>query len=328
MRSALGAGWRHSPWLQFAAKRLVGLALTFALLIVVTFFIVRLFPGDPAVAAAGPDATPVQVEQVRHELGLTDSLFVQFGGYVRGVVEGNLGTSYSLRQPVAESVSARLPFTLGIALLAIVLVLIVAIPAGMAVSVLTRGGRRRWLDHGFNAMTGLVAAIPSYVMATFLVLVFAVSLALLPPAYSNLRQAQSFVLPVLGLALGPICTVSRLVRRETAVVLEQDFVRTARGWRLGGLRLYGKYALPALMTSTLTLGGLILTSMLGGAIVVETVFGWPGLGLEVVRAILVRDYPLIQGIILVLGMLAALLTLLVDVVLGLIDTRTLGSRNV
>jgi len=179
----------------------------------------------------------------------------------------------------------------------------------------------------FGFGTGLVAAIPSYVMATFLVLLFAVTLTLFPPAYSRLHPVASFVLPVLGLAIGPICIVARVVRRETSVVLEQDFMRTARGWRLRGVRLYGKYALPALLTSTLTLSGLILTSMLGSAIVVETVFGWPGLGLGVVQAILNKDYPVIQGIILVLGLLAALLTLFVDIILGLIDPRTLGSKH-
>ncbi len=157
--------------------------------------------------------------------------------------------------------------------------------------------------------------------------VFAVTLAVLPPAYSKNHVGTSFVLPVVALAIGPICTVARVVRRETAVVLEQDYMRTAKGWRLSALPLYAKYALPNLLTSTLTLSGLILTSMIGGAIIIETVFAWPGLGRGVVQAIANKDYPLIQGIILVLGILAAVLTLLVDVILGAIDPRTLGSKN-
>lgn len=316
-----------SPWAQFAVKRALGLVMTVIVLVLVTFFIVRLIPGDPAVSAAGSDATPEQIENVRHQLGLDVSLPQQFLHYVGGLLHGDLGQSFSLHGSVVSVVFARLPFTAGIAFIAMAVVLVVAVPAGMAVGVLTRGGRRRWLDSVFGFGTGLVAAIPSYVMATFLVLLFAVTLTLFPPAYSRLHPVASFVLPVLGLAIGPICIVARVVRRETSVVLEQDFMRTARGWRLRGVRLYGKYALPALLTSTLTLSGLILTSMLGSAIVVETVFGWPGLGLGVVQAILNKDYPVIQGIILVLGLLAALLTLFVDIILGLIDPRTLGSKH-
>jgi peptide/nickel transport system permease protein len=112
-----------------------------------------------------------------------------------------------------------------------------------------------------------------------------------------------------------------VVRRETAVVLEQDYLRTARGWRLGAFRTYARYALPNLLTSTLTLSGIILIGMLGGAITVETVFSWPGLGLGIVNAVTAKDYPLIQGIVLVLAVLAAALTLAVDVVLGLVDPR-------
>ncbi len=317
----------RSPWVQFALKRAVGLVLTLVVLIVVTFLIVPLIPGDPAVAAAGPDASQAQIAAVRAELGLDRPMTEQFASYLGGLLHGDLGTSFRLSASVSDIIAARLPYTVGISLIAIVLVLVVAVPLGMAVGILTRGGRRRWLDVTFGFGTGLVAAIPPYVMATLLVVVFAVTLDLLPPAYSRNHPGTSFVLPVLALSIGPVCTIARVVRRETAVVLEQDYLRTARGWRLRAARLYGKYAMPNLLTSTLTLSGLILASMLGGAIIVETVFSWPGLGLGVVQAIIAKDYPVIQGIILVLGMVAALLTLLVDVLLGLVDPRTLGGRH-
>ena len=297
-------------------------------LVLVTFFIVRLIPGDPAVGVAGPDASLEQIQQIRTQLGLNASLPQQFIDYVGGLLHDDFGQSFSQSGTAADVIFARLPYTVGIALPAMLLTLIVAVPPGMSVGVLTRGGRNRWLDKLFGFDTGIVSAVPQYVMATFLVLAFAVTLTLLPPAYSQNDGAKSFILPVLGLAIGPICVVARVVRRETAVVLEQDYLRTARGWRLKGLRLYGRYVLPSLMTSTLTMSGLILTSMLGSAIVVETVFGWPGLGLGIVQAILAKDYPVIQGIILVLGIIAALLTLLVDIILGLIDPRTLGGKDV
>jgi peptide/nickel transport system permease protein len=306
---------------SFAARRLGGLAGTIVVAVVLTFVIVPLIPGDPAVSAAGPDATVEQIEQVRAELGLDRPLAERFIDYVGGLVQGDMGHSFSLNAPVAEVVFGRLPFTAGLAFASLVVVLLVAVPVGMTVGVLTRGGRRRFIDSAFGYTTAVVAAIPPYVMATLLVLVFAVSLQVLPPAYSRSRVGISLLLPLMALSIPSICFIARVVRRETAVVLEQDYLRTARGWRLGALRTYGRYALPNLLTSTLTLSGIILIGMLGGAITVETVFSWPGLGLGIVNAVTAKDYPLIQGIVLVLAVLSALLTLAVDVVLGMVDPR-------
>lgn len=321
------SAWLTSPWIEFAVKRLIGLAITIVVLVLVTFLIVQLIPGDPAVQAAGPDATAEQIERVREQLGLTLPLGERFIAYLTTLTDGTMGTSFMLNDTVSSIIFARLPFTAGLAVVAIIVTLLVAVPLGMSVGILTRGGRRRVLDDGFALVTGFVAAIPPYVMATGLVVVFAVTLALVPPAYSSTNPGLSFLLPVIALAIGPICTIARVVRRETAVVLEQDYMRTATGWRLPAIRRYASYALPNLLTSTLTLSGLILTSMLGGAIIIETVFSWPGLGLGIVQAIANKDYPLIQGIVIVLGVLAALLTLLVDVVLGIVDPRTLGGRH-
>lgn len=317
-----------SPWTQFLLKRGIGLLLTFAVLVVITFLIVPLIPGDPAVQAAGPDASPAKIEQVRSDLGLDEPMAQRFADYVGGVLRGDLGESFALSASVRDVIVTRLPFTATLAVAAIAMVLLVSIPVGMAVSILTRGGRRRWLDHGFSGATGFFGSIPPYVTATLFVVVFAVTLSWLPPAYSARQGWTSFILPVAALALGPICTVSRVVRRETDRVVVQDYMRTARGWRIGSWRRYALYALPNLLTSTLTLAGLLLTSMLGGAIIVETVFNWPGLGLAVVQAIVEKDYPLIQGSVLVIGMLAAILTMVIDALLGAIDPRTLGAKNV
>ncbi len=326
-RTRSRAGWTAPPWIEFAFKRLGGLVITVFVLVFVTFLIVPLIPGDPAVQAAGPDATAEQVERVREQLGLTLPLGERFVAYLTTLTDGTMGTSFMLNDTVSNIIFARLPFTAILAVVSITVTLLVAVPLGMTVAILTRGGRRRRLDDGFAFITGLVAAIPPYVMATGLVVVFAVTLALVPPAYSPTKPGLSFILPVVALAIGPICTISRVVRRETSVVLEQDYMRTATGWRLPAFRRYASYALPNLLTSTLTLSGLILTSMLGGAIIIETVFSWPGLGLGIVQAIANKDYPLIQGIVIVLGILAALLTLLVDVLLGIVDPRTLGGRH-
>jgi peptide/nickel transport system permease protein len=321
---------RHSPWLSFAVRRLGGLIGTFAVLVVLSFLIVQLIPGDPAVALAGSDATTTEIELLRTRLGLDLPIWQQFLNFVTNLFQGDLGTSFQYNQPVATIIGNRLPFTAYIALVGIAIVLVVSVPLGMFIGVQTRGGRKRWLDTLFGAVTGFLDSVPGYVMATIMVIVFALGIGLVPlfpPAYSARVGSTAFVLPIAALVIGPICTISRVVRRETGVVLENDYIRTARGWRLSSIALYLKYALPNLLTTTLTLSGLILSGMLGGALIIESVFALPGLGTGIIKAILDRDFPVIQGMVLVLGMIAALVNLLVDILLGLIDSRTLGAQH-
>jgi len=234
---------------------------------------------------------------------------------------------YRARPDVQSVVHVHPQYTVTMSVLgaAIVLVLAIAVPLGMAVAILTRGGRNRWLDAGFNFVTSLIYSVPQYVVATLLVVVFAVTLRWFPAA--GAATLNSLVLPTAALMLGPACVISRIVRRETAAVLEKDYIRTARGWRLGVLRTNARYVLPNLVTTTLTLSGLILAAQLGGAVVIETVFAWPGLGQGIVNAILQRDYPVIRGIILVLGLLATLIIILVDLILAIIDPRNLGGTT-
>ena len=320
-----GSRYLRHPWVGFSLRRLGGLLLSFAVLVIVTFLIVPLIPGDPAVIAAGEGASPAQIATVRAELGLDLPLLTQFLNYFSGVLRLDMGASFISGEAVSALIFTRFPFTAEIALLAIVLVLAIAVPLGMAVAILTRGGRNRWLDAGFNFVTSLIYSVPQYVVATLLVVVFAVTLRWFPAA--GAATLNSLVLPTAALMLGPACVISRIVRRETAAVLEKDYIRTARGWRLGVLRTNARYVLPNLVTTTLTLSGLILAAQLGGAVVIETVFAWPGLGQGIVNAILQRDYPVIRGIILVLGLLATLIIILVDLILAIIDPRNLGGTT-
>jgi peptide/nickel transport system permease protein len=319
-----------SPWLNFAFRRAGSLAATFLALVVASFLIVQLIPGDPVYAIAGANADQDDIERIRHQLGLDLPLGERFLDFVGHVLTGDLGTSFMYGQPVASIIMSRLPFTATIAVAGIITVLIVAVPLGIVIGILTRGGRRNWLDTAFGVVTGFIDSVPGYIAASFLVVMLALGVGvfpILPPAYAPKLGAESFVLPVMALAVGPICTISRVVRRETAVVLENDYMRTARGWRLPAAKQYVKWALPNLLTTTLTLGGLILTGMIGGAIIIESVFAVPGLGTGIIKAILDRDYPVIQGLVIVIGMIAAFINLLVDVLLGLIDRRNLEGSH-
>ncbi|MEV4331038.1 ABC transporter permease [Streptomyces sp. NPDC049597] len=291
---AAGAGRTSllGPWGAFLVRRLAGLAAVAVTLVVGTFLMVQLIPGDPARVVAGADAAPADVERARHE-----------------------------PEPVADVIGTRLPFTAELAFLSVLGVLVLAVPIGLAVA--ARRGRRT--DGAFTFVTGLVGATPEYIIGTLLVLGFAIKLGWLPAA--GAERVSSMVLPVAALVLPGTCVMARIVRTEAAHVLAQDYVRTARGRRLPPLRLYARHALPNLLTATLTLGGLILAGLLGGTVVVESVFAWPGIGLRVVEALLVRDYPVVQGCVLVLGLLAALLNLLVDAALALLDPRTLAGKG-
>lgn len=312
----------RSTWAGFALRRLGGLVLSLGLLVVMTFLIVPLIPGDPAAAILGPNANAGAIAALRERMHLNEPLPVQFLDYLHGLFTFDLGQSFRYGTPVTTTIATKLPYTATTALGAIVLVIIIAIPIGMAIGVLTRGGRRPWLAVGFGTIAGFLASFPAYVAGTLLVVVFAIWLKLLPPG--GAATQSSYVLPIIALALGPTFAVARVVVQETYSVLQQDYMRTARGHRLRTARLYIRHALPNLMASTLTLTGLILASLLGGAIVIETVFNLPGLGLEVVQAIIYRDFPIIQGIVLTVGALAIFINLLIDIVLGLIDPRTLG----
>ncbi|GAT74980.1 dipeptide/oligopeptide/nickel ABC transporter permease [Microbacterium sp. HM58-2] len=329
IRALQSPSWRlrlFTGWPGYLLRRLGGLLLSFALLALGAFLIVPLLPGDPAAAMLGANASPEAIAALRERLHLDDPLWRQFIDFIAGLFSGDLGTSFRFGTPVMSSIAGKLTYTANLALTAIIVVLVVAVPLGMLIGVLTRGGRRPGLSVVFGAVAGFLASVPGYVLGTIFILVFAIWLRILPAAGAT--ESTSSVLPVLSLAIGPAFAVARVVRQETSVVLQQDFMRTARGRRLRTARLYLVHALPNLMTSTLTLAGLILAGIVGAAVIIENVFNYPGLGSEIVQAIIYKDYPMVQGIILVIGTLAILVNLLIDIILGLIDPRTLGGRNV
>jgi peptide/nickel transport system permease protein len=187
-------------------------------------------------------------------------------------------------------------------------------------AVMTRGGRRRGGELAFTSTSVFLAAIPEFLLAVALVYVFSVKLGWLPVAGRG--TAASYVLPVLSLAIAPTAVLARIMRVELLSVLGNDYVRTARAKRLPARLVYVRHALPNALTATLTLGGLLLTSLVAGTVLVENVFAWPGLGSSIVQSILQRDYPLVQGIVLVYGVMVLVVNLVVDVLLAVLDPRS------
>lgn len=309
-----------SPWLSFAARRLWRLVVSLWVLVTAAFLMIHLVPGDPVRAALGMTAPADLVEQRRQALGLNDPLLVQYWDYLKGLFTGDLGVSVVSSLPVSQVIGDRLPATVTLAVAAFVVVIAIAVPLGAVMAVSTRGGRRRGGELAFTSTSVVLAAIPEFLLAVGLVYLFAVRLNWFPVA--GRAAAGSAVLPVLALAIGPAAVLARIVRVEMLSVLGDDFVRTARAKRLRARLVYARHALPNALTTTLTLGGLLLTGLVAGTVLVETVFAWPGLGSTIVQSILQKDYPVVQGIVLVYGALVLLVNLMVDVLLAVLDPRS------
>lgn len=312
---------RHHPVLTFVARRLWRFFVSLWIVATAAFLMIHLIPGDPVRAALGINAPVELVEARREALGLNDPLLAQYWHYVTGVLHGAFGTSTSSGVPVAQVIGERLPATVQIAVLAFVVIIVIAVPLGASMAILTRGGRNRVGELAFTSTSVVLAAIPEFLLAVGLVYVFAVSLAVLPVAGRD-AGPPAYILPVVSLALGPTAVLARIVRVEMLTVLGNDYIRTARAKRLRPWKIYFRHALPNALTATLTLGGLLLTGLVAGTLLVENVFAWPGLGSTIVSSILTRDYPLVQGIVLVYGAMVLLVTLAVDLLLALLDPRS------
>jgi len=306
---------------RFAARRVGRLAVSVWVLVTAAFLMLHLIPGDPVRAALGIKAPVDMVRARRAALGLDDSLLVQYVRFLKNTARGDFGTSITSGLPVSQTISDRLPGTLELALVAFVVIIALAVPVGVTMAVLTRGGRRRAAELTFTSTTAVVAAVPEFLGAVGLVYLFAVHLGWCPVA--GRAGLDSYVLPVLALAIGPVAVLARIVRVETLAVLEQDFVRTARAKRLPPRLVYLRHALPNALTATLTLGGLLLSGLVAGTVLVENVFAWPGLGSTMVQSILSRDYPTVQAVVLVYGLGVLLVNLVVDVLLALLDPRSM-----
>jgi peptide/nickel transport system permease protein len=318
--AALAAVPSASPWLRFAGRRLGQLLLSALVLITASFLIIHLVPGDPVRAALGLDASQQLVDARRAQLGLNDPLWLQYGHYLRNLFTGHLGDSITSGLPVSQVIGQRLPATLALAGYSFLLAIAVAVPVGLTLGVLTRGGRRRGTELAFTSLSILIAAIPGFLLSVGLVYVFGVTLHWLPVAGQS--GPSSYILPVASMALGPAVVLARILRVEVLSALRADYVRTARAKRLPAWRVYLVHVLPNALTATLTICGLLLAAMIAGTVLVENVFAWPGLGSTIVQSIIAKDYPVVQGIVLVYGSGVLLINLIVDVALALLDPRS------
>jgi len=309
-----------NPWVRFAVRRFGRLLVSVWVVITAAFLMIHLIPGDPVRAALGATAPVELVNARRAQLGLNDPLWLQYTHYLRDLVHGRTGTSTLSGLPVSQIIGDRLPATFELALYAFLLAIVISVPVGLTMAVLTRGGRRRPAELAFTSTSVVIAAVPEFLIGAALVYVFGVSLGWVPVASRS--GPSSYILPVVALAIGPAAVLARIVRVETLSVLQADYIRTARAKRLPDRQVYLRHALPNSLTATLTVAGLLLGGLVAGTVLVENVFAWPGLGSTIVQSILAKDYPVVQGIVLVYGLNMLLINLIVDVVLALLDPRS------
>jgi peptide/nickel transport system permease protein/oligopeptide transport system permease protein len=301
--------------LHYVARRLVAAVPTLLGVSIVVFLMVRLLPGDPARIVAGLLASESDVENIRHQLGLDQPAPVQYAQFLVRLAHFDLGTSVRTGQPVLYEVLARLPWTIELAATSIALATALGIAGGL-VAALYHNQR---LDTIISALMLFGISMPVYWFGLMLIAVFAIKLQWLPAAGS--QDPGAWILPTITLAAFSVALIARMTRSTMLEVLRTDYVRTARakGQLERGI-VYG-HALRNAMLPIITVIGYQFGTLLGGAVLTETVFGWPGMGQLLVDALFARDYPVVQGVVLTFAVLFILVNLGVDLLYGVIDPR-------
>jgi peptide/nickel transport system permease protein len=306
--------------IRLVARRLVWALLVIWFAITLTFVLTAAVPADPTHALLGPHATPETTARAKAHYCLDEGLVVRYGCWLGGVVQGDLGESYRTRRPVADILGDRIWPTVQLALAAILIQLLIGVPLGILAAI----RRGRWPDRAANIVTLLAQSAPAFVIGTIALYVLAFELGWFPlSGYGDggLDRLHHLILPATTLAAAGIAFYARVVRSELSEALSEDYVRTARAKGLPESTVVLRHALRNALGPLVTLIGLDLGVLIGGTVIVESIFAWPGLGREVVQAIVDVDLPLILGTVLVASIAIAIANLATDLVLLWLDPR-------
>ena len=295
------------------------------LVVSLVFLLIHLVPGDPVLQMLGEGATPADIGALRHQYGLDLPLGVQYLHYWSGVAHGDLGTSIRLHDTVGHLISMRYPYTLALTLAALGLALVLALPAGILAAV----RRGRWVDQVLGLVSLFGLSVPGLALGPVLILVFSIGLGWLPVSGASSGGShgiewQYLVLPAVAMGSSLAAILTRMVRTAMLEELGQDYIRTARAKGLNETAVVCRHALPNALVPIVTVVGLQFGALLAGAIVTETIFSWPGLGRLTVSAISNRDYALVQGCLLSIGLTYVLVNMLTDVVYRWVNPRIRG----
>ncbi|WP_321333430.1 ABC transporter permease [Breoghania sp.] len=307
----------------YFVRRVLAVIPVMAIVGVFVFLLLRLTPGDPAAILAGDAATPAQLGRIRASLGLNEPLPVQFATWVGQLLQGDLGISLISNTPVTQMIGQRIWPTLNIALLTIVLSVAIAVPMG----VVAAWRHRSWVDHTVMSLSVLGFSVPVFVIGYVLIQTFSIQLRWLPvqgyaaPGTDFGKFLAHAILPCLTLAAIYVALIARMTRASLLEVLGEDYIRTARAKGVSEGHVLFRHGLRNAAVPILTVIGSGFALLIGGVVVTETVFNIPGLGRLTVDAVLARDYPVIQGIILLMSALYVLVNLLIDLSYSLVDPR-------
>ena len=281
----------------------------------IAFLILYLTPGDPVDVILGDRATPEAQAEMRERLGLDQPIPVQYGRWLANVLRGDFGNSLISKQPVANSIAERLPYTLKLTVVALLLSIVIGIPVGVVTAV----KQNSLVDHIGMSAALFFYSTPIFWLGLMLMLTFSINLRWLP--VSGAYEWKSLILPALTLGLPRVGSLARMMRAETLEVLREEYVITARTKGLSEWIVIFKHVLRNAATPVLVLLFLALPWLIGGAVVIETIFAWPGMGQLMYQAILQKDFPVIQALLMILALLTVGFNLLGDVVTGLLDPR-------
>jgi peptide/nickel transport system permease protein len=308
---------------SYILRRVLSTLPVMGIVALFVFSLLYIAPGDPAAVIAGDQASPADVERIRQGLGLDRPFLVQFGTWVWQILHGNLGTSIFTNMPVAAMIAQRIEPTFSLMAITLVLTILVAVPLGVVAA--WKAGS--WVDRTIMAFAVFAFSLPVFVVGYVLAFVFALHFEWLPvQGYTPLAAGlwpwlQNLILPALALGSVYIALIARITRASMLEVLQQDYVRTARAKGLDTRNILFVHALKNAAVPIVTVIGIGIALLIGGAVVTESVFAIPGLGRLTIDAILRRDYPVIQGIVLLFSFLYVIVNLLVDVTYTLVDPR-------
>jgi peptide/nickel transport system permease protein len=309
--------------LSYILRRILSTLPVMAIVALLVFSLLYIAPGDPAAVIAGDQASPDDVERIRQSLGLDRPFLVQFGSWVWHILHFDLGTSIFTNLPVASLIVQRIEPTLSLMAVTLILTILIAVPIG----VLAAWKAGSWVDRSIMAFAVFAFSLPVFVLGYLLAYVFALQFEWLPvQGYTPLAQGfwpwlKNLILPAVALGDVYIALIARITRASMLDVLQQDYIRTARAKGLGQYNILFVHALKNAAVPIVTVIGLGIALLIGGAVVTESVFAIPGLGRLTIDAILRRDYPVIQGIVLLFSFLYVLINLMVDVAYTLVDPR-------
>ena len=296
-------------------KRLLGIIPVVFGVISLTFLLIHAVPGDPVEVMLGESASIADRMEIRAELGLDQSIYVQFGVYLNKLVHGDLGVSIHSRKPIMDMLEERLPATFKLAALALLFAILCGLPLGIIAAI----NAKKWPDQLANLLSLTVSAMPHFWMGPMLMMIFALWLGILP--VSGMENTTSIVLPALTLGFGLAAILTRMTRASMLEVLHEDYIRTAYAKGLPEHVVILRHALRASLMPIITVLGLQLGSLLAGAVITETIFSWDGIGRLLVESIEKRDYLVTQACVLVVALVYVLVNLFTDLIYTKIDPR-------